>query len=51
MNNRDLLEKALVATANFLSKLIVNTLKWLGILLAVFVGFFIAVIAGVLKRK
>ncbi len=51
MNNRDLLEKALVGTASFLSKLIVNTLKWLGILLGAAIGFFIAIIAGVLKRK
>ena len=51
MNNRDLVEAALVGTATFLSKLIVNTLKWLGILLAVSIGFFVAIIAGVLKRK
>lgn len=51
MNNRDLIKEIIVGAANFSYKVIVHTLKWLGMLLAVFIGLFIAIVAGVLKRN
>lgn len=51
MNNRVPLEIAMVATANFLTKTIMITLKVLGILMLVMVGFIASLIFGVIKRK
>ncbi len=51
MNNREPLEAALVGTATFLSKTIMVTLKVLGMLMLVLVGFMVSLIFGVMKRK
>ena len=51
MNNRESLEVEMVGTANFLSKSIVNTLKVLGMLMIVMLGFIVSLIFGVMKGK
>jgi hypothetical protein len=51
MNNREPLEAAMVGTANVLSKIIVMTLKGLGILMMVMLGFIVSLIFGVMKQK
>ncbi len=51
MNNREPLEEAMVGTANFLSKIIMITLKVLGMLMLVMLGFIVSLIFGVMKRK
>ena len=51
MNNREPLEVAMVGTANFLSRTIMITLKGLGILMMVTLGFMLSLIFGVMKRK
>jgi hypothetical protein len=51
MNNREPLEAAMVGTATFLSKTIMITLKVLGMLMLVMLGFLLSFIVGVLKQK
>lgn len=41
----------MVGTANFLSKTIMITLKVLGMLMLVMLGFIVSLIFGVMKRK
>lgn len=51
MNDREPLESAMVGTANFLSKTILITLKVLGMMMMVMLGFIVSLIFGVMKRK
>lgn len=51
MNNREPLEAAMVGTANFLYKTIMITLRGLGILMLVMLGFIVSLIFGVMKRR
>ena len=51
MNNREPLEAAMVGTATFLSKTIMITLKVLGMLMLVMLGFIVSLIIGVMKGK
>jgi hypothetical protein len=44
-------ETFVVGAAAVLSRTIIYVLRWLGILLLILVGFFIAIVIGVLKRK
>ena len=51
MNNREPLEAAMVGTATIISKTIMISLKSLGILMMVMLGFLVSLIFGVMKRK
>jgi hypothetical protein len=51
MNNREPLEAAMVGTANFLSKTIMITLKVLGMMMLVMLGFIVSLIIGVMRGK
>lgn len=51
MNNREPLEAAMVGTATMISKTIMITLKGLGILMMVMLGFIVSLILGVMRRK
>ena len=51
MNNREPLEAAMVGTATFLSKTIMITMKALGMLMLVMLGFIVSLIVGVITRK
>jgi len=50
MNNREPLVAAMVGTATFLSKTIMITLKVLGMLMLVMLGFIVSLIFGVMKK-
>ena len=50
MNNREPLEVAMVGTATFLSKIIMITLKAIGMLMIVMLGFIVSLIFGVMKK-
>ncbi len=51
MDNKETLETAMVGTATFLSKTIMITLKVLGMLMLVMLGFLVSLIIGVMKGK
>lgn len=51
MNIKEPLEKAMVGTASVLSKTIMVTLKVIGVLVIVMLGFILSLIFGVMKRK
>jgi hypothetical protein len=51
MNNRETLEAAMVGTASIISRTITITLKGLGILMMVMLGFIVSLFFGVMKGK